>query len=332
MLDLPDGGVSDQLFTHLTGRHPEAVDDAFVREVVGGRSLMITGAGGSVGLATSRLVSRGGPAHLVLVDRSEAALDRVERAVSPVCNVTAFLGDVRDRASLTRIARDASVDGVVHVAAHKHVPIAERQPAEYIRNNVMGTQAVLEVAIEVGVPQFLFVSTDKAVRPSGVMGATKWLAERLVLGASSAGCRCSVVRFGNVLGSSGSVLCRFREQRSAGEPLTITDPEMTRYFMTPTEAAYAVVRAVAYGTGGDVCSLDMGSPVSIGDLAARFCTGGGEHDSSGAAHPVQVVGPRAGEKTHEAPPEGEAVGKTGLLRSLEPMPGQVAMTSAMQTL
>jgi FlaA1/EpsC-like NDP-sugar epimerase len=233
---------------------------------------------------------------------------------------------------MRRILGRSRVDAVIHVAAHKHVPMAESQPVEYIRNNVFGTQVILEAAQDAGASQFLLVSTDKAARPSGVMGRTKWIAERLVLAASTEAFTCAAVRFGNVLGSSGSVLQRFQEQVAAGDPLLITDPQMTRYFMTPTEAAYTIVLALAFADGGDLCSIDLGAPVAIGTLADRFLECVDASTASRAAACAEVVGRRRGERTHEHPPRGDRLGQTSLLVSREPRCSPAALTEAVRAL
>jgi FlaA1/EpsC-like NDP-sugar epimerase len=282
-------------------------DSQLFRQVVPGRSVLVTGAGGSIGSEVCRQVAALGPKRLVLFERSEFALYEIEMELGerfPDLEVAAVLGSVLDRERLRAIYERFEVDSVYHAAAYKHVPLVEQNPVEGIANNVFGTLTAAEVARDCGVYTFVLISTDKAVRPSNVMGASKRIAELgcLMLSEKDADgkppcTRFAMVRFGNVLDSAGSVVPLFRKQIALGGPVTVTHPEVTRYFMTIPEAAQLVVQASALGEGGEVFLLDMGEPVRIRDLAERMislATAGTNREIK-----IDYTGLRPGEKLVE---------------------------------
>jgi len=294
----------------LLGRDPvPPLDHLFDKDITGKR-VMVTGAGGSIGSEICRQVLARKPRLLLLCELNEYALYNIERellAVGAETPVIPLLGSVLDEARLARVMGEHRIDTVYHAAAYKHVPLVECNPFEGIVNNTVGTQRAAKAAIAAGVATFVLISTDKAVRPTNVMGASKRLAE-MVLQALAAqpnvGTRFCMVRFGNVLGSSGSVVPLFREQIARGGPVTVTHPEVTRYFMTIPEASQLVIQAGAMGTGGDVFVLDMGESVKIVDLARNMIRLSGmsvaEAGSDGDGD-VELVftGLRPGEKLYE---------------------------------
>jgi FlaA1/EpsC-like NDP-sugar epimerase len=297
----------------LLHRDEVSLGEHDLRAFLGGRTVMVTGAGGSIGAELARQAARFAPSRLLLVERAEPALyeaDRQLRNAWPELEIVPLLGDVCDRERMLGIFREHRPQVVAHAAAHKHVPLMETNAAEAIKNNVFGSQTLGEVAGECGAEAFILISTDKAVRPSSVMGATKRVAELVVqdLGRRFP-TRYVAVRFGNVLGSAGSVIPLFREQIARGGPLTITHPEMKRYFMTISEAAVLVLQAGAMGRGGEIFVLDMGEPVHIVDLAKRMIELSGRQ----ASGEIDIVftGVRPGEKLFEELQYGsEAIDKT----------------------
>ena len=270
-----------------------------------GRTVLITGAGGSIGSELCRQVSHLPTRRLVLLDQDENAIFRVSEELRSKTRIqiVPVVADIRDRDHIESVFSQFSPDVVVHAAAYKHVPIMEHNCSEAILNNVLGTRNVAEAAINCRAQRFLMISTDKAVNPSSVMGATKRIAELTV--QHLAACqpsdgdltRCACVRFGNVLGSSGSVVPIFLRQIAAGGPVTITHEEMTRYFMTIPEAVQLVLQATALGFNGEIYMLDMGDPVKITSLAQRLI----EMSGLRPGHDIQIqfVGTRPGEKLHE---------------------------------
>jgi len=285
---------------------------------------MVTGAGGSIGSELCRQILLAGPRELVLLDNSEYALYNVERELREMvaahqlsAEMIPLLGTVQDEARLETIYRTFGVDTVYHAAAYKHVPLVEYNIAEGVANNVFGTWYAAEAARKAGVETFVLVSTDKAVRPTNIMGASKRFAEMILqtLAAQDTTTRFCMVRFGNVLGSSGSVVPLFREQIAAGGPVTVTHPEVSRYFMSIPESAQLVLQASAMGTGGDVFVLDMGEPVKIVDLAERMIRLSGyetNHDNHvGERIEIEFSGLRPGEKLHEELMLGTNVSGTG---------------------
>ncbi|MFZ6779217.1 polysaccharide biosynthesis protein [Undibacterium sp. Ji83W] len=296
----------------LLGRDQVEPDARLLSICITGKRVMVTGAGGSIGSELCRQILRQRPAKLVLLEMSEYALYAIEQELTGLrqqlkldVEILPFLGSILDSAKLDRIFTTCEVETLYHAAAYKHVPLVEHNPAEGIRNNVFGTLSVAQAAMAARVKNFVLISTDKAVRPTNVMGATKRLAE-LILQACSRRqqhTRFCMVRFGNVLGSSGSVVPLFRKQIMAGGPITLTHPEITRYFMTIPEAAQLVLQAGAMGEGGDVFVLDMGEPVRIIDLARRMVHLSGlevksESTPDGTIE-IQHVGLRPGEKLYE---------------------------------
>jgi FlaA1/EpsC-like NDP-sugar epimerase len=262
----------------LLDRPSRRIDENAVREVIEGQRVLITGAGGSIGGELARIVARFRPRLLALIDRSENALFEIDRQIArrhPQLPRRALLHDVVDAAATLAHFHELRPHVIFHAAAHKHVPIMEDHPAAAIDNNLFGTKSVADAADAVAAQRFVMISTDKAVNPRSIMGATKRLAELYVQSINQgSGTRFSIVRFGNVLGSSGSVLDTWSRQIADGGPLTVTDPRMTRYFMTIPEAAALVIQSAALVSlesgAGEVFLLDMGEPIRIIDLARRF--------------------------------------------------------------
>ncbi len=312
-LDMMDGRtLTDQIQPvtpdALLGRN--AVDLAIpeVAQAYRGKTVMVTGAGGSIGSELVRQVVRAGPGRLVLYEQGELGLYTVEqhlRKITPLgCEVVPILGSVNDEARLARVLAQYDVQIVLHAAAYKHVPMVEANPLEGARNNILGTEALARMAAKAGVERFILVSTDKAVRPTNVMGATKRMAELVVQDAQTrADGIFAMVRFGNVLGSSGSVIPLFRDQIARGGPVTLTHKDITRYFMTIPEAAQLVLLAGSFAEGGEVFVLDMGTPVKIHDLARRMIELSGltVRDETNPDGDIEIVvtGLRPGEKLYE---------------------------------
>ncbi len=292
----------------LLGRDKVDLDIPDVAKTYAGRTVMVTGAGGSIGAELCRQLVGTAPAHIVLFESSEFALYQIDRELRPLATqldieVTSRLGSVIDARRVAEVMAQASTEIVLHAAAYKHVPLVEENALEGARNNVLGTQVVAEAAMAQGCERFILVSTDKAVRPTNVMGATKRMAELVVqdLQTRSKGTNFSMVRFGNVLGSSGSVLPLFEQQIRRGGPVTVTHPEVTRFFMTIPEASRLVLLAGAYATGGDVFVLDMGEPMKILDIARRMIKLSGRtvmENGTGDIE-IKITGLRPGEKLYE---------------------------------
>lgn len=296
----------------LLGRDPVPPKEELFTACIQGKTVLVTGAGGSIGSELCRQIIKAQPAELILYEISEFALYAIEQELNKAIlagghniRLVPVLGSVCNRQRLQELFQRYTVDTVYHAAAYKHVPIVEQNVFEGIRNNVVGTQTVAELAKQFGVGRFVLISTDKAVRPTNVMGATKRFAELVVqdLAVECASTVFSMVRFGNVLGSSGSVVPLFRKQIVAGGPLTVTHPEITRFFMTIPEASQLVIQAGAMAHGGDVFVLDMGQPVKIVDLAKRMIHLSG-FEVKDEEHPdgdieVMFSGLRPGEKLYE---------------------------------
>jgi FlaA1/EpsC-like NDP-sugar epimerase len=305
----------------LLGREPVPSNPELLARSIKGKSVLVTGAGGSIGSELVRAVLRQKPRRLILLDRGEEQLYRIGIEVEGLLSglpesgamnasdrpeIRTVLGSVLDRALVRRTIASGEVETVYHAAAFKHVPMLEHNAAEAIRNNTFGTLVLAGAAEELGVERFVLISTDKAVRPTSIMGASKRLAEMILQARACEernGTVFTMVRFGNVLDSSGSVVRRFREQIRAGGPLTVTHPDVIRYFMSIPEAAALVIQAGAMAAGGDVFVLDMGEPVKIADLA-RSMIGLAGLEARDADQPdgdiaIQYVGLRAGEKLHE---------------------------------
>jgi FlaA1/EpsC-like NDP-sugar epimerase len=287
----------------VLGREPVEVDLESAGAYLKAETVMVTGAGGSIGSELCRQIARAGPQRLVLVDQGETALFEIERELVDERGFAASIPVLADCTSRTKMRQvlDRYRPGVVfHAAAYKHVPLMEANPLESVRNNALATRVLAEVAVELGTKRFVLVSTDKAVNPKTVMGQSKALCEWIVeaYGArEDIATRFVAVRFGNVLGSSGSVIPIFRRQIGKGGPVTVTHPDMTRYFMTIPEAASLVVQAGAIGGQGDVFVLDMGEPVRILDLAMQMIRLSGKDPERDID--IQIVGTRPGEKLHE---------------------------------
>ena len=298
----------------LLGRPPVRLDEEALERFLTDRRVMVTGAGGSIGAELARQIARFRPAHLLLYERAEFALfdvDRALRALWPELSIVPLVGDVGDELRLREVFEQGVPDVVFHAAAHKHVPLMESSPGEAVRNNTLGTEVIGRLSGEHGVEAFVLISTDKAVRPSSVMGASKRLAELVTqdLDARFPGTRYGAVRFGNVLGSTGSVIQIFREQIAHGGPVTVTDPAMKRYFMTIPEAAQLVLQAAVMGTGGEIFVLDMGEPIRVVDLAHQLIRLSGF--TPGEDIEIVYTGTRPGEKLYEEIAlEGEAMDKT----------------------
>ena len=299
------------------------IEDILSREVVmpnarllsvciTGKSVMVSGAGGSIGSELCRQVIALGPIRLILFDISEFALYTIEQELRETMSLqgvelelVACIGSVLDTDKVSRLMSSFGVETVYHAAAYKHVPLVEHNAIEGVQNNAFGTLSLAKAAVAAKVKCFVLISTDKAVRPTNVMGASKRLAELVLQAFARQGSptRFSMVRFGNVLGSSGSVVPLFRKQIAAGGPLTLTHPDITRYFMTIPEAAQLVLQAGAMGKGGDVFVLDMGEPVRIADLAERMVHLSGQEvrtkDTPDGTIEIRFTGLRPGEKLYE---------------------------------
>jgi FlaA1/EpsC-like NDP-sugar epimerase len=286
----------------LLGREPVEVDVEAIARYVEGKAVLVTGAGGSIGSELCRQIARAHPTRIVLLEQSESALYDIERELLDERGFSAgvpVLGDVKNRAKMRQVFERYRPDVVFHAAAYKHVPLMEANPVESVRNNVLGTRIVADVAIEFGVERFVLISTDKALNPYSVYGQSKTLCEWVVAahGASDVATRFVAVRFGNVLNSTGSVIPLFRRQIERGGPVTVTDAEMTRFFMTIPEAAALVIQAGAIGGRGQIFVLDMGEPVRILDLAENMIRLSGKHP--GRDVEIRFIGARPGEKLHE---------------------------------
>jgi FlaA1/EpsC-like NDP-sugar epimerase len=265
--------------TDLLGRDAVPPNPQLLEASIRGKSVMVTGAGGSIGSALCLQIATLGPKRLVLLDISEAALYTIDQALQDLAQrkalhveIVALIGSAHHRDRMREVLETYGIETVYHAAAYKHVPLVEHNMIEGIHNNVFGTLHTAEAAIAAGVKSFVLVSTDKAVLPTNVMGATKRCAELVLQSLNQRGSHTtfSMVRFGNVLASSGSVVPLFRDQIRNGGPVTVTHPEIYRYFMTIPEAASLVLQAGSMGTGGDVFVLDMGKPVRIRDLAEKM--------------------------------------------------------------
>ncbi|MGM0564433.1 MAG: polysaccharide biosynthesis protein [Pseudomonadota bacterium] len=304
----------------LLGRDPVPAEPELLAQCIRGKTVLVTGAGGSIGSELCRQALQQGAKTLLLLDASEFALYQVERELGALVGegqqLVALLGSVSDQRRVGRVFDAYTIDTVYHAAAYKHVPLVEANPGQGIANNTFGTQVVAEAADSHGVKHFVLISTDKAVRPTNVMGASKRLAELVLQGLHARGSDTvfTMVRFGNVLGSSGSVVPLFRQQIADGGPVTVTHPEITRFFMTIPEAVELVIQAGAMSGGGEVFVLDMGEPVRIVDLARRMIQLSGleVRDQNHPEGDVEIVftGLRPGEKLYEELLIGEKVSPT----------------------
>ncbi|MGH0483249.1 polysaccharide biosynthesis protein [Bacillus mycoides] len=305
--DLLDGKVSvnefrDVQVEDLLGREPIQLDDAGIGEKITGKTILVTGAGGSIGSEICRQVMKYKPAKIVLLGHGENSIYNIEMEMrvtyKDAVEITTEIADVQDRHKIFEIMKNHQPYIVYHAAAHKHVPLMERNPEEAVKNNIFGTKNVAEAADTFKINTFVMVSTDKAVNPTNVMGATKRFAEMLVqhMASVSTGTRFVAVRFGNVLGSRGSVIPLFKKQIQKGGPVTVTHPDMIRYFMTIPEASRLVIQAGTLARGGELFVLDMGDPVKIVDLAKNLITlSGYSVEEIG----IEFTGLRPGEKMYE---------------------------------
>ncbi len=294
----------------ILGREPAKLDDEAIDAMVKGRTVLVTGAGGSIGSELCRQVAARSPARLVILDQCEVLLYQSEQeliAAGAGALITPIVGDVADADRMREVFARFRPSLVLHAAAHKHVPLMESQPAEALKNNVLGTAVVAGLAAEFGADKFVLISSDKAVNPTNVMGATKRLAELVVRSMQArAGARTAflAVRFGNVLGSSGSVIPIFRRQIAAGGPVTVTHPDVKRYFMTIPEAVGLVLQSATLGAGGDILVLEMGQPLKIVDVARQLIELSGLRPDVDIE--IRIVGLRPGEKlVEELQHEGE---------------------------
>ena len=288
----------------LLGREPVDLDTDDIRALIQGKVVMVTGAGGSIGSELCRQIFANNPERLLLVERCEVQLYSIEMEIRRMAlangNLLPLIADVCDEPRMRELFRRYRPDIVFHAAAHKHVPMMEHQPVEALKNNTFGTRLTATLAQEFGVDRFILISTDKAINPTNVMGASKRLAEIFLqsFNQSNGGkTRFMAVRFGNVLGSSGSVVPLFRKQIADGGPVTVTHPEVIRYFMTIPEAAGLVLQCATQGAGGEILVLDMGQPIKIVDLARRMIQLSGYEPERDIE--IQFVGLRPGEKLFE---------------------------------
>ncbi len=327
LMDIAEGrlevsDIQEVDIADLLGREPVAPINELLSKNIAEKAVMVTGAGGSIGSELCRQIIHLSPSCLVLYEASEINLYQIERELAALAldiPVYSMLGSVLNQQRVEMVCRRFAVNTIYHAAAYKHVPIVERNTNEGIRNNVFGTLHCAQAAIDAEVETFVLISTDKAVRPTNTMGATKRFAE-LVLQAFAESktlynkTRFTMVRFGNVLGSSGSVVPLFRDQIAKGGPVTVTDPEIIRYFMTIPEAAALVIQAGAMGKGGDVFVLDMGEPVKIVDLARRMIHLSGftirDNDNPNGDIEIAYTGLRPGEKLYEELLIGDNVSAT----------------------
>ncbi len=316
MTDIAQGKISvsdiqEVDIADLLGRESVSPDTTLLKRNITGKNVLVTGAGGSIGSELCRQIIRNQPTHLVLYEISEFALYQIEKdleALNTAVPIISILGSVVDQNRLEAICQKFNIHTIYHAAAYKHVPMVEKNITEGVRNNVFGTLSAALAAIATDVETFVLISTDKAVRPTNIMGASKRLAELVLQGLAAdsdddIATRFTMVRFGNVLGSSGSVVPLFRQQIIDGGPVTVTHPDIIRYFMTIPEAAELVIQAGAMGMGGDVFVLDMGEPVKIVDLAKRLIhlSGFTERDEENPDGDIAIefTGLRHGEKLYE---------------------------------
>lgn len=301
------------LIEDLLGREPSVPDPVLLAQAVQGKTVLVSGAGGSIGTELCRQILRLSPAALVLLERNEYALYRIQQELTDLarqeggaCPVRSVLADVAHQPRLERLLSEARIQVFFHAAAYKHVPLLEQNVCIGVANNVLATRSALQAALACGVERFTLISTDKAVRPTNAMGASKRVCELLLQDAAAqpgVSTICSMVRFGNVLASSGSVVPRFRQQIAAGGPVTVTHPEITRYFMTIAEASALVIQATGMAQGGDVFVLDMGEPVRILDLARQMIQLSGftvrDQTNPRGDVAIEFSGLRPGEKLYE---------------------------------
>ncbi|MCS5630601.1 MAG: polysaccharide biosynthesis protein, partial [Pirellulaceae bacterium] len=322
----------------LLGRDEIAPDEKLLYQDIKGRNILVTGAGGSIGSELCRVILRDSPKILVLLELNEFSLYHAERAFRRVSSIPIVpcLGSVQDSELIKHLLHDHQINTVYHAAAYKHVPLVEENPLEGLRNNALGTRTLVEKCIEAEVSSFVLISTDKAVRPTNVMGASKRIAELIVQDAARRfpERKLGIVRFGNVLDSSGSVVPLFREQINKRMPITVTHPEITRYFMSIGEAARLVIQAGAMSRSGEVFLLDMGKPVKIHDLALQMIELSGLVPEKDIA--LQFTGLRHGEKLYEEllidPAKSQPTRHPRIYSSEEPLPESEILQKEIQLL
>lgn len=305
MGELIDGRVSvkalrDVNYEDLLGRPPVSLQDADIRDYLKEKVVVVTGAGGSIGSELCRQIIRYAPRQVILVDSFEPNLYDIQMDLKhrvQYLDYVTVLAAVQDRPTMERMMRKYRPDVVFHAAAYKHVPMLERNPWQAVWNNIRGSQTLMETSVELGVKRFILVSTDKAVRPTNVMGASKRCCERMMYAYIGGPCRMMAVRFGNVVGSAGSVIPLFRRQIEAGGPVTVTHPEVTRFFMTIPEASQLILQAGALRTGGEIFVLEMGTPVKIADMAKDLIRLSGKEP--GRDIEIRFSKLRPGEKLYE---------------------------------
>jgi len=295
------GNLRNVSIEDILGREPIQLDWKKIQANLQGKKILVTGGGGSIGSELCKQLARVKPGKLIIFDQSEFNLYRVDAELSlayPELDIRAVLGDVSDRVAVQRMLEGCRPDVIFHAAAYKHVPLLENQIREAVHNNVLGTKILAEQAIKAGIARFILISTDKAVNPTNVMGATKRAAEILCQNMSDISqTSFTTVRFGNVLDSAGSVVPLFRNQIHTGGPVTVTHPEISRYFMTIPEACQLIMKAETIGKGGEVFVLDMGEPIKIQYLAEQMIRFSGKR--SGEDIEIEFIGLRPGEKLHE---------------------------------
>lgn len=308
--------------TDLLGRYEVEANQELIDRNIKGKTVLITGAGGSIGSEIARQVARNNPKTLIVLDANEFSLYEIKNEINSTktnTNLKTIIASVTNKRRIMEVCKVFEVDTIYHSAAYKHVPLVEENPFEGVFNNIFGTKACLEAAIDSNVETFVLISTDKAVRPTNIMGATKRFAEMILQSYSGDkdfdnSTKMTMVRFGNVLGSSGSAIPLFQRQIKDGGPVTVTHPEVTRYFMSIPEAAELVIQAGAMGEGGDVFVLDMGESVKIVDLAKRLINLSGFEvkDENNPNGEIEIIftGLRPGEKLYEELLIGDRVSKT----------------------
>ncbi|MBN2447420.1 MAG: polysaccharide biosynthesis protein [Phycisphaerae bacterium] len=307
------GQIREVDINDLLGRAPVTLDVDEIAQFIKNRVVMVTGAGGSIGSEMCRQIAAFGPRRLILAEQAEQNLFEIDKELRrdrADLNIVPYIVDIGDARRVRRILELEQPTAVVHAAAHKHVPMMEYNPGEAIKNNIHGTRTLADAAVAAHVEKFVMISTDKAVNPTSIMGCSKRVAEMYVQGlARQAATQFVTVRFGNVLGSSGSVIPIFKEQIARGGPVTVTHPDMVRYFMTIPEAAQLVLQAASMGKGGEIFVLDMGDPVKIVDLARDLITLSGYRPNEDI--PIEFCGIRPGEKLYEELAiDGEDVSRT----------------------
>ncbi len=320
MTEIMDGKVNikalrDVDYLDLLGRSPVSLDTERIEQYITGQTVLVTGCGGSIGSELCRQIVRFKPGHIVLVDAGEYNLYEIQMELHHglgFTDYTTVLGNIADQDLMDRTFAEHKPSVVFHAAAYKHVPMLERNPWQAVRNNIVGSRTVMKAAISAGVERFVVVSTDKAVRPTNVMGASKRVTELLMQSFHGQGTRFMAVRFGNVVGSSGSVIPLFRKQIEAGGPVTVTHQDVTRYFMSIAEASQLILQAGSMGekgTGGEIFVLDMGTPVKIADMARDLIHLSGKEPDVDVK--IEFTGLREGEKLYEELiTEGEGIVRT----------------------